>query len=186
MFLVSLLRILASTKANRKERQLSTTQRDSSPIEPSRDGHRSIGYAHFWDRVARSRRQFMGMVAGVAGLLLGTSLQRPALAQERKEEYPTIAKPFQPLYAFWLETSTDSRGFFSVAHGLPQFGEHYRIEGITVAIQHLNGNWHTLELSHVVDNRFWWNGTVVQGIINSPAFVNRPVRIVLFTLHIVG
>jgi hypothetical protein len=77
-------------------------------------------------------------------------------------------------YYLWAYTNGD--GYFSVPHELPQG---HNIYGLQVAVQHTNGNWHTLEFSHAVDNRFWWNGTHVQGIINSPAFRNRYVHIVL-------
>ena len=91
------------------------------------------------------------------------------------------------LETFLLETSTDNNGFFSIPHGLEVFTpDGYRIEGIVVAVQHLNNNWHTLEISNAVDNRFWWNQTVVQGLIASPNFHNRPVKIIIFALFIVG
>jgi hypothetical protein len=76
---------------------------------------------------------------------------------------------------YWLTTTTNNQGFFSVAHGLSA----NRIWGIQVAVQHANGNWHTLEFSHTVDNRFWWNNQYVSGWIASPNFYNRPVRILL-------
>lgn len=85
------------------------------------------------------------------------------------------ALPITPR-TFYLTTATNGDGFFSVGHGL---GNSF-IYGIQVAIQHVNGNWHTLEFSNSVDNRFWWNNTDVQGIINSGAFQFRPVRIILF------
>ncbi|MEB3178735.1 MAG: hypothetical protein VKL59_06880 [Nostocaceae cyanobacterium] len=94
-----------------------------------------------------------------------------------------------PSKIFFLNSSTDGSGFFSVAHNLPQYngsGGFWQIQGITVAVQHTNGNWHTLEFSNSVDNRFWWNNTVVQGIMRSPAFYNRSVRIVLLTVWRVG
>jgi hypothetical protein len=91
------------------------------------------------------------------------------------------------LDTFLLETSTDNNGFFSIPHGLEVFTpDGYQIEGIVVAAQHQNNNWHTLEISNAVDNRFWWNQTVVQGLIASPNFHNRPVRIIIFALPIVG
>lgn len=91
------------------------------------------------------------------------------------------------LSTFFLETSTDNNGFFSISHGLevimppPPFrGSIWVIEGIVVSVQHQNNNWHTLEISNAVDNRFWWNQTVIQGLIASPNFRNRPVKIVIF------
>ncbi|MDZ8223363.1 MULTISPECIES: hypothetical protein [unclassified Nostoc] len=78
---------------------------------------------------------------------------------------------------FYLTTTTDQNGFFSVAHGLPSTS----ILGIVVAIQHANGNWHTLEGSSFTnDERFWWNTTTVTGGINSPNFQFRPVKIIIF------
>ncbi|MBN3892241.1 MAG: hypothetical protein HWQ43_24880 [Nostoc sp. JL31] len=77
---------------------------------------------------------------------------------------------------FYLTTATNGDGFFSVGHGL---GNSF-IYGIEVAVQHINGNWHTLEFSNSVDNRFWWNTAKVEGFINSPNFRFRPVRIIIF------
>jgi hypothetical protein len=38
--------------------------------------------------------------------------------------------------------------FFSVAHELEIFEpDGFSIQGIVVAVQHVNGNWHTLEIS---------------------------------------
>lgn len=91
------------------------------------------------------------------------------------------------LDTFLLETTTDNRGFFSVPHGLERFEpDGYRIKGITVAVQHQNKNWHNLEFSSEVDNRFWWNDTVVQGFIASPNFYNRPARIIVFAQFVPG
>jgi hypothetical protein len=77
----------------------------------------------------------------------------------------------------YATATTNSQGYFSVKHNVPSG----KIWAISVAIQHKNGNWHTLEYSHTVDNRFWWNSTYVQGVINSSNFYNRPVRVLLFT-----
>lgn len=91
------------------------------------------------------------------------------------------------LDTFLLNTTTDNGGFFSVPHGLEKFEpDGYVIKGITVAVQHQNNNWHTLEFSEEVDNRFWWNKTVVQGFIASPNFHNRPVQIIVFAQFTVG
>ena len=76
---------------------------------------------------------------------------------------------------YYLGTTTNYRGFFSVPHGLSSD----RIWGIQVAVQHVNGNWHTLENSNRVDNVFWWNNQRVEGFIGSSDFYNRPVRIIL-------
>jgi hypothetical protein len=77
----------------------------------------------------------------------------------------------------YVTTTTNNQGFFSVNHGVPNGN----IWSISVAVQHANGNWHTLEFSNSVDNRFWWNNTSVNGVINSPNFYNKPVKILLFT-----
>lgn len=77
----------------------------------------------------------------------------------------------------YATAKTNNQGYFSVKHNVPSG----KIWAISVAIQHKNGNWHTLEYSHTIDNRFWWNSTYVQGLINSPNFYNRDVRILLFT-----
>jgi hypothetical protein len=94
---------------------------------------------------------------------------------------------FPQLGLYYLQTGTNGTGFFSVPHGLERYTpDGIQIVGLVVSVQHVNGNWHTLELSHSVDNRFWWNNTYVQGLIASPNFYNRPVRIVLITRDVVG
>ncbi len=96
---------------------------------------------------------------------------------------PMASPQPRTLATYKYHTSTNNNGHFSIPHGL---GVHYtgggswEIEGITVAVQHQNNNWHTLELSNTVDNRFWWNDTVVAGTIFSPHFHNRPVKIIVF------
>lgn len=106
------------------------------------------------------------------------NLQRQQIATLETEEstpVPNTAKKYN-FSTYYLATRTNSAGFFSVAHGL---SSRYGIYGLHVAVQHRNGNWHTLEFSHTVDNRFWWNSTYVQGWIASSNFYNRPVRILL-------
>ncbi len=88
----------------------------------------------------------------------------------------------QELVSFELDANTDDRGFFSLQHNLNT--SVFRIRGILVAVQHQNGNWHTLEVSNSVDNRFWWNDTDVQGVISSSNFHNRPVRVTVLTVTI--
>jgi len=85
-----------------------------------------------------------------------------------------------------IKTSTDTNGFFSAQHGLKGGDVSYAIRGVLVSVQHKNGNWHTLEISNAVDNRFWWNNDLVQGVINSPNFYNQPVQIAVFAETIVG
>ena len=86
-----------------------------------------------------------------------------------------------------IETKTDEKGFFSAPHGLERYTpDGYTIRAILVAVQHKNGNWHTLEFSNNVDNRFWWNKDVVAGIIASPNFFMHPVRVLVFAEAVVG
>ncbi|MCC5623418.1 hypothetical protein [Nostoc sp. CHAB 5715] len=77
---------------------------------------------------------------------------------------------------FYLTTTIGPDGFFSVRHGLSSTS----IIGMVVAAQRNNGNWHTIEATNIVDNRFWWNTTDVQGFIQDPGFLFSPVRIILF------
>jgi hypothetical protein len=99
----------------------------------------------------------------------------------------TKMPPRADLATFLYETSTDNAGFFSVAHELEIFEpDGFSIQGIVVAVQHVNGNWHTLEISNEIDNRFWWNDTLVQGLIASPNFHNRPVKVIVFAVFVVG
>jgi len=86
------------------------------------------------------------------------------------------------LTTFLYEPRTNNNGHFSIPHGLGvQYpGGSWLIRGITVAVLHQNNNWHTLEFSNTVDNRFWWNDTIVEGTIFSPHFHNRPVQIIVF------
>ena len=91
------------------------------------------------------------------------------------------------LKTYLVKAKTNSQGFFSAPHGLEYFApDGYSIRAISVAVQHNNGNWHTLELSHNVDNRFWWNKSVVAGFMNSTNFFNRPVQVVVSAEHVVG
>jgi len=86
-----------------------------------------------------------------------------------------------------IKTKTDAKGFFSAQHGLQESGPvGSAIRAIAVSVQHPNGNWHSLEMSNAVDNRFWWNKDLVQGIINSPNFFEQPVQIVVFAESVVG
>lgn len=108
-------------------------------------------------------------------LALGMALNIGILGIESNQAYAQSTQyNFTTRYAY---TTTNNQGGFSVYHGLGS--DH--IWSISVAIQHVNGNWHTLEYSETVDNRFWWNDSYVQGIIYSPNFYNRPVRILLQT-----
>ncbi len=94
------------------------------------------------------------------------------------------------LDTFLLYTDTDSTGFFSVPHNIAVVnvgGPHFEIDGITVAVQHnQNQNWHVLEASSAVDNRFWWNETRVEGSIGSSDFHNSEVRIIVFAQYTPG
>jgi hypothetical protein len=108
-------------------------------------------------------------------LVLGAALNFGVLGI-KSEQANAQSTPFN-FTTNYAQATTDGQGFFSVNHGITGG----RIWAINVAVLHANGNWHTLEFSHTVDNRFWWNGTSVAGRIGSPNFYNRPVRILLFT-----
>ncbi|MCP5365623.1 MAG: hypothetical protein H6905_10435 [Hyphomicrobiales bacterium] len=91
------------------------------------------------------------------------------------------------LKTFLVNATTDGKGFFSAPHGLERYTpDGYAIRAISVAAQHKNGNWHTLEFSNNVDNRFWWNKNVVAGVINAPNFFERSVQVVISAEYIVG
>ena len=77
----------------------------------------------------------------------------------------------------FLEARTDGEGYFEIAHGLDS---DTTILGMTVALQHTNGDWHALELSDEISNNFWWNDGGVFGWIHSDAFYEVPVRVLLF------
>jgi hypothetical protein len=95
-----------------------------------------------------------------------------------------MAEGFVP---FVIESDTDSSGSFSVLHFLDEAGPHFEIDGITVAVQNTqNHNWHALEASNAVDNRFWWNETRVEGKIGSSNFHNSHVRIIVFARYTPG
>lgn len=105
------------------------------------------------------------------------NLQQGQRAELNTRESTLIAQAKKYTFStYYLTTTTDNKGYFSVKHGL---SSSYGIYGLKVAVQHKNGNWHTLEFSNKIDNRFWWNTTYVQGYMASPDFYNRPVRILL-------
>ena len=86
-----------------------------------------------------------------------------------------------------VSSRTDGSGAFSAPHGLERYTpDGYAIRAIVVSAQHKNGNWHTLEFSNSVDNRFWWNQSVVAGVIGSPDFFERPVQVIVFAEAVVG
>jgi hypothetical protein len=127
-----------------------------------------------------NKRLFSAAIINLA-LLSGTSIF-PVLAQNapslpiNEGRTSTRAAYKVNFSTYYLSAYTDNNGYFSVPHGLSSSSGIY---GLQVAVRHVNGNWHTLEYSHTVDNRFWWNSTYVQGVINSPNFRNRPVYIIL-------
>lgn len=132
------------------------------------------------DDVNRRDALKLGSAAGIAavtGTVASAGTTTSAMAAARQVN----------LVTFLLETTTDAQGSFFVPHGLEvAHPDSYRIKGITVAVQHQNLNWHTLEISNQFDNRFWWNQTFVQGVIGAPTFANRPVRVIVFAEYVVG
>ncbi len=93
---------------------------------------------------------------------------------------------------FVLNGNTNADGHFIIPHGIRTIGDagqnYYRIYGMLVAIQHSNGAWNTIDTSHQYNNTFFWNDQRVEGWINrtDKAFGNRPVRIVVFAVVVVG
>jgi hypothetical protein len=118
--------------------------------------------------MANTSQKFFAIALGT---LLNIGVLGISSKQANAQSYPYT---FTTRYA---TTTTNNQGGFSVNHGVPNGN----IWSISVAVLHANGNWHTLEFSNSVDNRFWWNNTSVNGVINSPNFYNKPVRILLFT-----
>jgi hypothetical protein len=114
----------------------------------------------------------------LTGSLLVSSSIQEVKAQNNANDGVLIAQVQRINFStYYLFAKTDGRGFFSVSHGLPSEKQIY---GMLVAVQHVNGNWHSLELSNAVDNRFWWDRQSVSGVVGAPNFYNRPVKIILF------
>lgn len=103
---------------------------------------------------------------GLSFASFATLEAKPAYAQAQLTKLST----------YTLQTTTNSDGFFSVPHGL--YGPN--IQGITVAVQIINGNWHTVLQSNQFLNDIWWNTEYVQGTIRSSFASNRPVKIILY------
>jgi hypothetical protein len=118
--------------------------------------------------MANTSQRFFVLALGIA-LNFGVLGIKPEQANAQSVQYNFTTR--------YLTATTNSQGFFSANHGIGSGN----IWAINVAVQHANGNWHTLEFSDTVDNRFWWNSTTVNGRINSSNFYGRPVRILLFT-----
>lgn len=74
-----------------------------------------------------------------------------------------------------LSARTNGRGEFHVVHGIA--GEIY---GMLVAVQHINGNWSTLEISNRVTNDIMWDDQEVRGWIGSTDYDFQEVKIILF------
>jgi hypothetical protein len=118
--------------------------------------------------MASTSQGFFIVALGI-GLNLGFAGIKPEQVSAQSTQFNFITR--------YATATTNNQGLFSVNHNVAGG----RIWSISVAVQHVNGNWHTLEFSDTVNNRFWWNNTSVQGQINSPNFRNRPVRVLLFT-----
>jgi hypothetical protein len=78
----------------------------------------------------------------------------------------------------FVQGTTDANGFFSIP--LPGEDEIGEVGGMIASVQHKNGNWHTLDMSNLFTNRFWWTQTSVSGQIDSPDFANRPMKVIVF------
>ena len=66
---------------SRKECLLSIRDIGSSTFGESPHDHRYVGHSHFWERALLSRRQFMTATAATTGVVLGSGLWMPGLAQ---------------------------------------------------------------------------------------------------------
>jgi hypothetical protein len=64
-----------------KECLLSIRDIDSPNVGESPHGHQYVGHTHFWERALLSRRQFMTAAATTTGVVLGSGLWMPGLAQ---------------------------------------------------------------------------------------------------------
>ncbi len=60
---------------------LSIRDIDSPNVGESPHGHHYVGHTHFWERALLSRRQFMTAAATTTGVVLGSGLWMPGLAQ---------------------------------------------------------------------------------------------------------
>jgi len=60
---------------------LSIRDIDSPNVGESPHDHHYVGHTHFWERALLSRRQFMTAAAATTGVVLGSGLWMPELAQ---------------------------------------------------------------------------------------------------------
>lgn len=122
------------------------------------------------------RKRQMRKLLSIAFALTIPAITGTALSFATFEAKPAHAQAqLTQLRTYTLQTTTNSEGFFSVPHGLNSSN----IQGIVVAVQISNGNWHNIVRSNSVYNEFWWNSEYVQGRI-SPFGENRPVKIILY------
>jgi hypothetical protein len=118
--------------------------------------------------MASTSQGFFIIALGI-GLNLGFAGIKPEQVSAQSTQVNFITR--------YASARTNNQGFFSVNHNVAGG----RIWSISVAVLNVNGNWHTLDYSNTLNNRFWWNNTSVQGQINGLNFRNRPVKILLFT-----
>jgi hypothetical protein len=129
-----------------------------------------------------------GILVGMLALTALLALASTGITRADDESQVPLAVDLETYY---LTATTDSRGYFTTPHGLPQTpaaGRNLKkIVGIIVSVQHKgNLNWHTLEGSNTVDNRFWWTDTTVEGIIAGSAFTESNVQVIVFTREVIG
>jgi hypothetical protein len=74
-------RIANTTEVSRKESLLSIRDIASPTFGEAPYDHHHVGHTHFWERAMLSRRQFMTAAAATTGVVLGSGLWMPGLAQ---------------------------------------------------------------------------------------------------------
>src|SRR5436305_13914899 len=78
---------------------LSIKDIDSPTFGESPHHHHYVGHTHFWERAMLSRRQFMTAAAATTGVVLGSGLWMPGLAQasgNAPRPIPGGIQPFGP------------------------------------------------------------------------------------------
>src|SRR5207247_10722396 len=105
--------VVNPTQVFRKESKLSIRDRDFPSFEESPHSHHYVGHSHFWERALLSRRQFMTAAAATTGVVLGSGLWMPGLAQasgNAPRPIPGGVQPFGP--------GTEVFHLFPIAHGV--------------------------------------------------------------------
>jgi len=88
---------------------LSIRDRDFPSFEESPHIHHYVGHTHFWERALLSRRQFMTAAAATTGVVLGSGLWMPGLAQAGDNAPRPIPGGF-PLFGKFFHVDPTSPG----------------------------------------------------------------------------